>query len=133
MVDQLAAVRHRQGWLLGRMEALGFDLRREALIDTLTEDVVTSSAIEGEILDTAQVRSSIGRRLGMDIAGLSHVDRSVEGIVELTLDATEHYVQPLTQERLFAWHAALFPAGRSGVRRITVGGWRDDSSGPMKG
>ena len=132
MVDQLAAVRHRQGRLLGRMEALGFDLRQEALLDTRTEDVVTSSAIEGEILDTAQVRSSIARRLGMDIAGLSHVDRSVDGIVELVLDATEHYAQPLTQERLFAWHAALFPTGRSGLRRITVGAWRDDSSGPMQ-
>ena len=132
MVDQLAAVRHRQGRLLGRMEALGFALRQEALLDTRTEDVVTSSAIEGEILDTAQVRSSIARRLGMDIAGLSHVDRSVDGIVELVLDATEHYAQPLSRERLFAWHAALFPTGRSGLRRITVGGWRDDSSGPMQ-
>ncbi len=132
LVDQLAAVRHRQGRLLGRMEALGFDLRQEALLDTLTEDVVTSSEIEGEILDSAQVRSSVAQRLGMDIAGLSHADRGVDGIVDLMLDATERYAQPLTQERLFSWHAALFPTGRSGLRRITVGGWRDDRSGPMQ-
>ena len=132
IVDQLAAVRHRQGRLLGRMEALGFDLRREALLDTLTEDAVTSSEIAGDILDAAQVRSSVARRLGMDIAGLSHADRSVDGIVELMLDATERYAQPLAQERLFGWQAALFPTGRSGLRRITVGGWRDDSSGPMR-
>ena len=132
MVDRLAAVRHRQGRLLGRMEALGFDLRQEALLNTLTEDVVTSSEIEGEILDTAQVRSSVARRLGMDIAGLSRADRNVDGIVELMLDATERYAQPLTQDRLFGWHAALFPTGRSGLRRVTVGGWRGDNSGPMQ-
>ncbi len=132
LVDQLAAVRHRQGRLLGRMEALGFDLRQEALLDTLTADVVTSSEIEGEILDSAQVRSSVARRLGMDIAGLSHADRGVDGIVDLMLDATERYAEPLTQERLLGWHAALFPTGRSGLRRTTVGGWRDDRSGPMQ-
>ena len=132
VADQLAAVRHRQGRLLGRMEALGFDLRREALLNTLTEDVVTTSEIEGEFLDAKQVRSSVARRLGMDAAGLSHVDRNVDGIVELMLDATEHYDQALTRERLFGWHAALFPTGRSGLRRITVGGWRDDRSGPMQ-
>ena len=132
MVDRLAAVRHRQGRLLGRMEALGFDLRQEALLNTLTEDIVTSSEIEGEILNTAQVRSSVARRLGMDIAGLSRADRNVDGIVELMLDATERYAQPLTQDRLFGWHAALFPTGRSGLRRITVGGWRGDNSGPMQ-
>ena len=132
MVDRLAAVRHRQGRLLGRMEALGSDLRQEALLNTLTEDIVTSSEIEGEILNTAQVRSSVARRLGMDIAGLSRADRNVDGIVELMLDATERYAQPLTQERLFGWHVALFPTGRSGLRRITVGGWRGDNSGPMQ-
>ena len=132
LVDQLAAVRHRQGRLLGRMEALGFDLRQEAVLDTLTEDVVTSSEIEGEILDVEQVRSSVARRLGMDIGGLSHVDRNVEGIVELMLDATERFSEPLTQDRLFGWHAALFPTGRSGMRRIIVGAWRDDSTGPMQ-
>ena len=132
LVDQLVSVRHRQGRLLGRMESLGFELRQEALLSTLTEDVVTTSEIEGEILDAAQVRSSVARRLGMDIAGLSHADRNVEGIVELMLDATERYSEPLTEERLFGWHAALFPTGRSGLRRIIVGNWRDDSSGPMQ-
>ena len=114
------------------MEALGFDLRREALLNTLTEDVVTSSEIEGETLNVEQVRSSVARRLGMDIGGLSQVDRNVEGIVELMLDATERFSEPLTQDRLFGWHAALFPTGRSGMRRITVGGWRDDATGPMQ-
>ena len=132
LVVQLVSVRHRQGRLLGRMESLGFGLRQEALLSTLTEDVVTTSEIEGEILDAAQVRSSVARRLGMDIAGLSHADRNVEGIVELMLDATERYSEPLTEERLFGWHAALFPTGRSGLRRIIVGNWRDDSSGPMQ-
>ena len=132
LVDRLAAVRHRQGRLLGRMESLGFDLRQEALLGTLTEDVVASNAIEGEILDAAQVRSSVARRLGIDAAGLRHPDRRVDGIVEMMLDATELYPQPLTRERLFGWHAALFPTGRSGMRRITVGRWRGDSSGPMK-
>ena len=132
LVDQLAAVRHRQGRLLGRMEALGLDLRREALLNNLTEEVVTSSEIEGELLDAKQVRSSVARRLGMDIGGLSHADRNVDGIVELMVDATERYAQPLTQDRLFSWHAALFPTGRSGMRRIMVGGWRHDRSGPMQ-
>ena len=132
VVDQLAATRHQQGWLLGRMSSLGFDVRREALLNALTEDVVMSSEIEGELLDAGQVRSSVARRLGMDIAGLSHSDRSVDGVVDLMLDATEGYARPLTQDRLFGWHAALFPTGRSGLRRITVGDWRDDSSGPMQ-
>ena len=132
LVDQLAAVRHRQGRLLGRMEALGFDLRQEAMLETLTEDVVTSSEIEGEILDVEQVRSSVARRLGMDIGGLTQADRNVEGIVELMLDATERFSEPLAQDRLFGWHTALFPTGRSGMRRITVGGWRDDGTGPMQ-
>lgn len=128
----LASVRHRQGRLLGRMEALGFKLRQEAVLRTLTEDVLKSSEIEGEKLDAEQVRSSIARRLGMDIGGLKTVDRNVEGVVEMMLDATRHYDQPLTAERLFAWHASLFPTGRSGMRRIRVGAWRDDSGDPMQ-
>ncbi len=132
LVDRLADVRHRQGRLLGRMEALGFDLRKEAFLQTLTEDVVRSSEIEGEMLDPAQVRSSVARRLGMDIAGLSRADSAIDGVVELTLDATEHCDQPLTEDRLLGWHAALFPTGRSGLRRIAVGRWRDDGSGPMQ-
>ena len=129
LVEQLAAVRHQQGRLLGHMSALGFDLCQEAVLDTLTEDVVKSSEIEGENLDAEQVRSSVARRLGMDIGGLLHVDRNVEGIVELMLNATGHYDQPLTEERLFDWHAALFPTGRNNMGRIVVGGWR---TGPMQ-
>ena len=117
---------------MGQMVALGFDLRQEAFLQTLTDDVVRSSEIEGEILDPAQVRSSVARRLGMDVGGLSRVDRGVDGVVELTLDATQRCHQPLTEDRLLGWHAALFPTGRSGLRRISVGRWRDDHSGPMQ-
>jgi len=132
LAEQLVAVRHRQGRLLGRMEALGFELRAEAVLQTLTEDVLKSSEIEGEILDKEQVRSSIARRLGMDIGALAPVDRDVEGVVEMMLDATQTYQAPLTDERLFAWHAALFPTGRSGMTKIIVGAWRDEASGPMQ-
>jgi len=130
--EQLAAVRHRQGRLLGRMEALGFELRAEAVLQTLTEDVLKSSEIEGEILDKEQVRSSIARRLGMDIGALAPVDRDVEGVVEMMLDATQNYQAPLTDERLFGWHAALFPTRRSGMTKIIVGAWRNEASGPMQ-
>jgi Fic family protein len=132
LAEQVAAVRHRQGRLIGRLEALGFSLRNEAMLSTLTQDVVKSSEIEGEILDTDQVRSSIARRLGIDIGALTPADREVEGVVAMTLDATGNYDAPLTSERLFNWHAALFPTGRSGMSRITVGAWRDDRSGPMQ-
>jgi Fic family protein len=114
------------------MEALGFGSRQEAHLQTLTSDVIKSSEIEGEHLDAAQVRSSIARRLGMDIGGLVAADRHAEGVVEMMLDATRHYDKPLDDERLFAWHAALFPTGRSGMSKITVGAWRDDSTGPMQ-
>src|SRR6267154_5491184 len=127
----LAEVRHRQGRLLGQMQALGFGLREEAVLRTLTEDVVKSSEIEGQELDPAAVRSSIARRLGMDVGGLKPADRNVEGVVEMMLDATRNYDKPLTEERLFGWHASLFPTGRSGMRRIQVGMWRDDKDGPM--
>jgi Fic family protein len=132
LASPLAAVRHRQGRFVGRMEALGFPLRSEAMLQTLTQDVVKSSEIEGEILDSDQVRSSIARRLGIDIGALTPGDRDVEGIVEMMLDATQRYDQPLTEERLLGWHAALFPTGRSGMHKIKVGAWRDDSSGPMR-
>ncbi|MER8765894.1 Fic family protein [Mesorhizobium sp. M0968] len=132
LADQLATVRHRQGRLLGRMEALGFELRAEAMLQTLTEDVLKSSEIEGEILDKEQVRSSIARRLGMNIGALAPVDRDVEGVVEMMLDATQNYQALLTDERLFAWHAALFPTGRSGMTKIIVGAWRHEASGPMQ-
>ncbi len=128
----LASVRHQQGRLIGHMEALGFPLQQEAVLTTLTEDVVKSSEIEGDKLDAGQVRSSIARRLGMDVGGLVTADRHVEGVVEMMLNATRHYDQPLTAERLFAWHASLFPTGRSGMRKIRVGAWRDDKSGPMQ-
>ena len=124
LVDVLADIRHRQGRLLGRMETLGFDLRREAVLGTLVKDVVKSNDIEGEKLDAAEVRSSIARRLGMDGGGVRSTDRDIEGVVEMMLDATRRYDQPLTAERLFDWHASLFPTGRSGMRRIAVGQWR---------
>jgi Fic family protein len=114
------------------MEALGFDLRDEAHLQTLTEDVVQSSEIEGERLDRDQVRSSIARRLGLDVGGLVPADREVEGVVEMMLDATGKFDEPLTEERLFAWHASLFPTARSGMRKIVVGNWRDDRTGPMQ-
>ncbi len=129
---RLAEVRHRQGRRLGRMEGLGFSFRSEAILHSLTQDILKSSEIEGEILDAAQVRSSIARRLGMDIGTLIHADRHVEGVVEMILDATQNYDKPLTEERLFGWHAALFPTGYSGMSRICVGAWRDDSKGPMR-
>lgn len=132
IVDALANVRHRQGRLIGHMEALGFDLRREAVLGTLVEDVVKSSDIEGEKLDAGQVRSSVARRLGMDAGSVGRADRDVEGVVEMMLDATRRYDEPLTAERLFDWHASLFPTGRSGMRRITVGAWRKSDSDPMQ-
>jgi Fic family protein len=132
LAEPLAAVRHNQGRLIGHMEALGFNLRQEAVLQTLTADVLKSSEIEGEKLDPEQVRSSIARRLGMDIGGLKPADRHVEGVVEMMLDATRNYDQPLRVERLFAWHASLFPTGRSGMHKIRVGAWRDDSNGPMQ-
>jgi Fic family protein len=128
----LAQASREQGRLLGRMQDLGFELRREAELRTLTEDVVRSSEIEGEILDSDRVRSSIARRLGMDVGGLVPADRDVDGVVEMMVDATTHYARPLTADRLFGWHAALFPTGRSGLRKIIVGNWRDDSGGPMQ-
>ncbi len=132
LADLLADVRHLQGHLLGRMEALGFPLREEATLQTLTQDVIKTSEIEGEKLDAGQVRSSIARRMGMDIGALPQIDRNVEGIVEVMLDATRKHGLPLLPERLFDWHAALFPTGRTGMRRITVGGWRTKQSGAMQ-
>ncbi len=132
LAKHLAAVRLRQGRLIGRMQALGFRQQEEAVLATLTEDVLKSSEIEGEILDRDQVRSSIARRLGMDIGALPHADRNVEGVVEMMLDATQNFERKLTEERLFGWHASLFPAGRSGMSKIIVGAWRDNKSGPMQ-
>ncbi len=132
LASRLIDTRHRQGRLLGRMEGLGFELKQEASLGTLTNDVVKSSAIEGENLNPEEVRSSIARRLGIDIAGLVPASRDVEGIVEMMLDATQMFSKPLTKARLFDWHAALFPTGRSGMHRITVGGWRKSDAGPMQ-
>jgi Fic family protein len=128
----LIDARNEQGRLLGRMESLGFTVRDEAVLRTLTEDVLKTSEIEGEKLDAGQVRSSLARRLGIDIGALKAADRNVEGVVEMMLDATRRYDQPLTDERLFSWHAALFPSGGSGLIRILVGAYRDDRTGPMQ-
>jgi Fic family protein len=132
LAEPLAALRLRQGRLIGHMEALGFSLRTEAVLQTLTSDVIQSSEIEGQLLDAGQVRSSIARKLGVDIGALKPADRNVEGVVEMMLDATRHYDQPLTAARLFRWHGSLFPTGRSGLRKIKTGRWRDDSTGPMQ-
>jgi len=132
LLQRLAAVRHRQGRLTGRMESLGFSSRAEAVLNTLTQDVLKSSEIEGEVLDRDQVRSSIARHLGIDIGALARADRNVDGVVEMILDATQNYAQPLTRERLFSWHALLFPANERRIGKITVGAWRDDAKGPMQ-
>ena len=132
LASPLAEIRHRQGRLLGRMENLGFTLQRQAELETLTLDVLKTSEIEGENLNAGQVRSSIARRLGMDIAGAVPADRYVEGVVEMMLDATQNFAKPLSKERLFDWHAALFPTGRSSMQKIIVGAWRDGSNGPMQ-
>ena len=127
----LATIRLEQGRLIGRMEALGFEVRQEATLTTLTEEIRKSAKIEGEELNENEVRSSIARRLGMNIAGLTPSPRHVDGFVEMMIDATGRSNEELTLDRLFGWHAALFPAGRSGMRKIIVGGFRDDSAGPM--
>jgi Fic family protein len=132
LVHPLATVRHKQGRLLGKLEALGFRLREEASLANLIQDVIRSSEIEGEKLPFDQVRSSIARRLGIKVAGLVSVDRNVDGVVEMMLDATQKYEQPLDEERLFGWHGALFPTGRSGLHKIQVGAWRDETAGPMQ-
>lgn len=136
LAQPLAALRHRQGRHLGRMEALGFDLRAQASLSALTDGVVKSSAIEGERLSSDEVRSSVARHLGLDVGGLQwetlRPNREVDGVVEMMLDATQNCSRLLTAERLFAWHAALFPTGRSGMYTISVGAWRDGAAGPMQ-
>lgn len=132
LLGPLGETRLKQGRLLGRMQALGFDLQLEAQLQALTAEAVKSSDIEGEVLDAASVRSSLARRLGVPEAAAAPVDRRAEGVAEMMLDATRNHSAPLTAERLFAWHAALFPTGYSGLSRIRTGGWRDDASGPMQ-
>lgn len=132
IINLLSQARNLQGRLTGKMESLGFDLRNEAMLDTLTLDVLKSSEIEGEYLNPDQVRSSIARKLGLEIAGSVESDRHVDGVVEMMVDATRNCFQHLTKDRLFDWHAALFPTGRSGMYKITVADWRKDSTGPMQ-
>ena len=132
LLPLLAKVRHQQGRLLGQMEGLGFHLRGQANLESLTSEVIGSSAIEGEKLNAGEVRSSIARRLGIAHAGTIPASRHVEGVVEMMLDATRKFDQALTVERLFSWHASLFPSGRSGMQRITVGAWRTAEAGPMQ-
>ncbi len=132
LIYLLSEARNLQGRLAGRMETLGFDLRDEALLETLTQDVVKSSEIEGELLNPEQVRSSIAHRLGMEYAGSISSDRNVDGMVEMMIDATKNCFHPLTEDRLFDWHAGLFPMGRSGIFKITVAEWRKDISGSMQ-
>lgn len=132
LLPYISKVRDLQGRLIGRMEGIGFELREEAVLQTLTEDVIKSSEIEGELLNPEEVRSSVARRLGMEISGLTKESRDVEGVVEMMLDATQNYKESLTKDRLCGWHAALFPTGRSGMSKIIVGGWRSDENGPMQ-
>ena len=128
----LAQVHLAQGHLMGRMHDLGLDLRDQATLRVLTEDVLKTSEIEGEILNPESVRSSIARRLGVDIGALAPADRHVDGLVDMVLDATQQHATALTTQRLFGWHAALFPTGYSGLNQIRVGRWRDDAQGPMQ-
>ena len=132
LAPKLAELRYRQGRFIGKMESLGFELRQEANLSTLTNDVVKSSAIEDQNLNPNEVRSSIARKLGIEVAGLIPVGRDVDGVVEMMLDATQQFSKPLTKERLFDWHAAIFPTGRSGMHKITVGDWRPLDAGPMQ-
>ena len=132
LAGPLADVSRTQGLLLGRLSDVGMALRDQASLAALTEDVIKTSEIEGERLDAASVRSSIARRLGVDIGALAPVDRHVEGVVEMVLDATVRCEAHLTRDRLFGWHAALFPTGYSGLAQIRVGAFRDDASGPMQ-
>lgn len=132
LLPYVSRVRDLQGRLLGRMEGMGFELREEAVLKTITVDIVKTSEIEGEILNQEEVRSSVAQRLGMEISGLPEASREVDGVVDMMLDATQKYKEPVTKERMCGWHAALFPTGRSGMHKITVGDWRGDSDGPMQ-
>ena len=132
LLPLLGQVRHFQGRLLGKMSGLGFRICSETSLSNLTADVLKSNAIEGNRLDAGEVRSSIARRLGMDVAGTPPASRDVEGVVEMMLDATQNYARALTKERLFGWHACLFPSGLSGLQRIAVGRWRPPEAGPMQ-
>jgi Fic family protein len=132
IINLLSKVRNLQGRLMGKMETLGFEFKNEAQLDALTLEVVKSSEIEGEILNPEQIRSSIARKLGILIAASVDSDRNIDGVVEMMIDATQNYFNPLTKERLFDWHASLFPTSRSGMYKITVADWRNDTNGPMQ-
>ena len=132
LAELLADVRNKQGRLIGKMEALGFDLQNEAFLETLTVEILKTNEIEGIVLNKEEVRSSIARRLGIDVVGLPPINRNIEGIVDMMFDATKNFEKPLTKKRLFDWHFAMFPMGRSGMYEIIVGNWRDDSTGPMQ-
>ena len=132
LIPILSDVRYKQGLLLGRIIDLGFDIKKSATLETLTNDVIKTSAIEGENLPLSEVRSSVAKRLGIEIAGVVSSSRNVDGIVEIMLDATQNYTKPLTKDRLYGWHSALFPSGRSGMHKITVGNWRLPESDPMQ-
>jgi Fic family protein len=132
LMTPLVEVRHQQGLLLGRMNELGFETRNESSLEALTAEIIKSSKIEGEILNADEVRSSLAQRLGIDIGGLTPTNRHVESILEMMLDATQHYQTPLSKDRLFAWHNALFPTGRSILRSISVGTWRPETAGSMQ-
>ena len=128
----LLEIKKAQGYLLGKMDALGFDVKNNALLQVLTENIIKSSEIEGQILDKHIVRSSIARRLGIDLGGETPVSRDIEGVVEMMLDATQNYALNMTKERIVGWHAALFPTGFSGMYKINVGNYRTDEQGPMQ-
>ena len=132
LIDLLSEVRNLQGKIVGKMEALGIHLRNEAVLETLTLDVLKSTEIEGEILDIEQVRSSLAKRLGIEIENSVYSERNVDGIVNMLIDATQNYTNHLTKERLCDWHYSLFPTGRSGMYKIIVGNWRKDTTGPMQ-
>ncbi len=132
LAGKLASVRHLQGRLVGLMHGLGFSVQEETTLRSLTEEILKSNEIEGEHLNRDQVRSSVARRLGINIGALTPTDRNVDGVVEMMLDATQKYDEPLTKARLFRWHAALFPTGYSGINKIAVGAWRKDAAGPMQ-
>lgn len=130
--SKIGIVRNLQGRLVGKMDSLGFDLKNEASLTTLTNEIVKSHEIEGEMLSSQEVRSSIAVRLGIEAVGLVQSSRSIDGIVEMMIDATQNYLSPLTKERLYGWHNCLFPTGRSGMYKVLVGEWREDSTGPMQ-
>lgn len=132
LFDLLVTVRNLQGQLIGKMNGLGFDFKNEAELETLTVDILKSNEIEGQILNPEQVRSSLARRLGLEVSGLINSDREVDGVVDMMLDATKNFNIPLTKDRLFNWHSSLFPTGRSLMRKIIVGNWRNDAAGPVQ-